>query len=99
MKLLRINDSWVLAICMTLTKPRINPSKATVINAEMLRNNRVRSFIASFIKSCSKVVLLAFAVQRRRIDAECAGRLVQRVAGRKYGADMSFFQLVQAQSR
>src|SRR5450830_1067791 len=99
MKLLRIDDSWVLAICITLTSPRINPSRATVISAEILRNNLVRSFIANFIRYSSQVVLFAFAVQGRRVDAQGSGSLIQGVAVGQYGADMRFLQFVQAQRR
>src|SRR5450830_1534356 len=97
MKFSLTSDSWVLAICITLTRPSIRPSKATVISAEILRKSRVRSFIVSFMVDYSQVVLFAFAVQRRGVDAQCLGGLVKGVAGGQYGADMGFFQLVQAQ--
>ena len=51
-----------------------------MISAEMLRKSRVRNFIASFIVAHSQVVLLAFAIQRRGVDAQGLGGLVQRVA-------------------
>jgi hypothetical protein len=90
--------SWLPAICITLTSPSNSPSSATVISAEMLRNSRVRNFIASFIGG-SQVVLLAFAVQGRSVDAQGFRRLIQRAGSGQDGADVGFFQFIQAQRR
>ena len=95
MKLLRIKASWVLAICITPNTPSTNPISATVISAEMLRNRRVRSLIASFIAACSQVVLLAFAIQRGGVNAQGFGRLVEGVTGGQHGADVCLLQLVE----
>ena len=95
MKLLLISASWVLAICITLTTPSNSPSNATVMSAEMLKNSRVRSLIAIFIGG-SQVVLLAFSIKCRGVNAQGLRRLVEGFAGRQYRPDMRLLQLVEA---
>ncbi|MNJ04389.1 hypothetical protein D3C73_1651260 [compost metagenome] len=66
----------------------------------MLRKSRVCNFIVSFIVSFigadSQVVLLALAIQRRRVDPQSLGGLIQGPRCGEDGTDMGLFQLIQA---